>query len=109
LSPFFTADRAEDARPAGVAGLPNEHGGVLVETDVAAIGTSTLFRRTNDDSADDVTLLHTSARQRVLDGPDDDVADAGVPTARATEHADAKNLLRTRVVGDAQPRLLLDH
>src|SRR5213078_1723849 len=45
----------------------------------------------------------------VLDRPDDDVADAGVATAGATEHADAENLLGTRVVGDPKPGLLLDH
>src|SRR5690606_9148410 len=35
--------------------------------------------------------------------------DTGVATGRATENADAEDLLGTRVVGDAQSRLLLDH
>src|SRR6185312_8645008 len=39
----------------------------------------------------------------------DDVADAGVATPGAAEHPDAKDLLCTGVVGDLEPRLLLDH
>src|SRR5690606_15502634 len=58
---------------------------------------------------DDVTLLHVATGDRVLDGGDDRVADAGVATTRAAENTDAKDLLRTGVVGDLEPRLLLDH
>src|SRR5204863_9815227 len=65
--------------------------------------------RTNDNGPNDVTLLHTGAGQRVFHGADDDVADAGVTTAGAAEHPDAKDLLRTGVVGDPQAGLLLDH
>ena len=39
----------------------------------------------------------------------DDVADAGVAPTGAAEHADAQDLLGSGVVGDLQPRLLLDH
>src|SRR5207245_7571087 len=56
-----------------------------------------------------LALLHRRAGQSVLHRRDDDVADARVPTARAAEHPDAKDLLRARVVGDLEPRLLLDH
>src|SRR4029453_8839279 len=38
-----------------------------------------------------------------------DVADRGVAPPGAAEHADAEDLLGTRVVRDLQPRLLLDH
>src|SRR5690606_8480550 len=45
----------------------------------------------------------------VLDGRHDGVADAGVTATGATENTDAENLLGTRVVGDLQSRLLLNH
>src|SRR5699024_9606956 len=50
-----------------------------------------------------------AAGDRILDGGDDGVADAGVATSRAAEHTNAKDLLGARVVGDLESRLLLDH
>ena len=44
-----------------------------------------------------------------IPGGNDDVADAGVAPTGAAEHADAQDLLGTRVVGDLESRLLLDH
>src|SRR5262249_35315449 len=56
-----------------------------------------------------VALLHAGARNRVLDRGDDDIPDARVATAGATENADAQDLPGPRVVGDPQSRLLLNH
>src|SRR5246127_3722174 len=67
------------------------------------------FPGTYHDPLDDVALLDASPGQRVLDGRHDDVTDARVSPATAAEHADAQDLLGTRVVGDLEPRLLLDH
>src|SRR5215212_1198260 len=102
-------DRAEDARAARLAVLPQDDRGVLVELDVRAVGPAALLDGAHDDGLDDVALLHVAARDRVLDRADDDVADAGIATARAAEHPDAEDFLRTGVVGDLDPRLLLDH
>src|SRR5699024_1311291 len=96
----------------GATGVPvalEDDCGVLVELDVAAVGTPALLAGAHDDRLDDVTLLDVAARDGVLDGGDDDVTDAGVTTTRATENTDAQDLLGTGVVGDAQSRLLLDH
>src|SRR6478752_10591037 len=71
----LTADRAEDARAARLAVGLEDHRGVLVELDVGTIGTPTLLHRTDDDGLDDVALLDAAARDRVLDGGDDRVAD----------------------------------
>src|SRR3712207_4709841 len=103
------ADGAEDARPARVAAVADDHRGVLVEADVGAVGTTALLHGAHDDGLDHVTALHTGAGQRVLHRGDDDVTDARVASPRAAEHPDAENLLRTGVVGDTQSRLLLDH
>src|ERR1051325_5405850 len=82
----LAADRAEDAGTAGLVVVLDEHGGVLVEADVRAIRTATLLDGADDDGLDDVTLLHTCTGDRVLDGRDDDVADARVAATRTTEN-----------------------
>src|SRR2546421_10918082 len=109
LPPQLPPDRAEDTRTARVAALFDDHGGVLVELDVRAVGPPLLLGGTDDDRPDDVALLHAGARDGVLDGGHDDVADARVPPAGATEYPDAQDLPGSGVVGDAQSRLLLDH
>src|SRR6266702_7056633 len=109
LPPQLPPDRAEDTRTARVAALFDDHGGVLVELDVRAVGPPLLLGGTDDDRPDDVALLHAGARNGVLDGRHDDVADARVASAGATEYPDAQDLPGSGVVGDAQSRLLLDH
>src|SRR5690242_2693887 len=106
----LAAHGAEDAGTTGVAlGVLEDDGGVLVEPDVGTVRTTALLHGADDDGLDHVTLLHRATGDRVLDGGDDDVPDTGVAATGATENADAENLLGTRVVGDTQSRLLLDH
>src|SRR6185312_17053384 len=105
----FTADRPEDAGAARVAVGLDQHRGVLVELDVGTVRTTLLLDGANDDGLDHVALLHTGTGDCVLDGGDDDVADARVPAGRPTEHPDAQNLLGAGVVGDAETGLLLNH
>src|SRR5580765_213561 len=105
----LAAHRAEDAGAPGVTVALEDHCGVLVELDVAAIGTATFLRRAHDDRLDDVALLDVAAGDGVLHRGDDRVADTGIPSTRATENTDAQDLLGTGVVGDTQSRLLLDH
>src|SRR6266542_2614716 len=103
------ADRAEDTRATRLAVVLQDHRGVLVEADVGTVGTPALLHRTDDHGLHHVALLHAAAGDRVLDGGHDGVADTRVAPTGATENADAKDLLRARVVGDLQSRLLLDH
>src|SRR4051794_16831992 len=103
------ADGAEDARPAGVAAVADDDRGVLVEADVGTVRTTALLHRADDDGLDHVALLDPGSGQRVLHGADDDVADARVASPGTAEHPDAEDLLCSGVVGDSQPRLLLDH
>src|SRR6184192_2048197 len=109
LPPQLPADRPEDARTARVAALFDDDGGVLVELDVRAVGAPLLLGGADDDRPDDVALLHAGTRDGVLDGRHDDIADARVAPAGATEYPDAEDLPGSGVVGDAQSRLLLDH
>src|SRR5690606_33679664 len=53
--------------------------------------------------------LDRRARQGVLDGGHEDVADRGVPAAGATEDLDDEHLSGSGVVGHPEAALLLDH
>src|SRR4029453_3012860 len=68
-----------------------------------------LLSGSHDHCLDDLALLDVAARDGVLDRTDDDVADARIPATGSAEHPDAQDLLGTGVVGDLEPRLLLDH
>src|SRR6266545_2728733 len=103
LVPQLAAHRAEDARATRVLLLVDDDGSVLVEADVGAVGAALLLLGAH------VAFLDRAARDGVLHRRDDDVADGGVASPGAAEHADAQDLLGTRVVGDLESRLLLDH
>jgi hypothetical protein len=57
----------------------------------------------------DFALLDLAARDRLLDGDDDDIADAGVLAARAAQHLDALDSTGARIVGDLEIGTHLDH
>src|SRR4051794_37693187 len=99
----------EDARAARVVGLVDDHRGVLVEADVRAVVAAEGLLRAHDDRADDLALLDRALRRGLLDGRGDDVPDARVAALVAADDADAEDLSRTGVVGDAQACLVLDH
>src|SRR3954447_16123848 len=101
--------RAEDARPAGVVLGVDDHGRVLVEGDVGAVVAAELLLRAHDDRLDHLALLDRPLRVGLLDGGGDHVPHAGVAAAGAALHADAEDLARAGVVGDAQAGLVLDH
>src|ERR1019366_7241676 len=105
----FAADGPEDTGSARLQLVVDQHGGVLVETDVGAVGTTPLLLGANDDAADHVTLLHRGAGDGVLHRSDKDVTDRRVTAARTTQHADAEHFLRTGVVGHLETGFLLDH
>src|SRR3984957_10793398 len=105
----LAADGPEDAGPARLLLVIDENGGVLVEADVAAVGTPLLLLRPHDDALDDVALLDGSAGDGVLDRGHEHVTDAGVAPARPSEHADAEHLTCAGIVGDPEPGLLLNH
>src|SRR3954463_13646349 len=101
--------RAEDARPPRTAGGVDDHGGVLVESDVGAVLAPELLLRAHDHGRHDLALLHVAVRDRLLDRGDDRVADAGVAALRPATDADAQDLAGAGVVGHAKSCLRLDH
>src|SRR5919206_639529 len=105
----LAGDGPEDAGAARVVLRVDDHGGVLVEGDVRAVVAAELLLRAHDDRLDDVALLDRPLRVGLLDRRRDDVADAGVAPPRAALDADAEDLARAGVVGDLEPRLVLDH
>src|SRR5688572_22507564 len=58
LVPQLTADRPEDAGAPRLQLVVDQDGRVLVEADVAAVGTAPLLLGPHDDALDDVALLH---------------------------------------------------
>src|SRR5690606_20894384 len=98
-----------DAGPPRLLVLVDDHAGVLVETDIGAVGTAPLLAGADDDCLDDVAFLHRPARVRLFDGADDHIADAGIAAAGPAEHADAQHLAGAGVVGDLEAGFLLDH
>src|SRR5262249_33077748 len=109
LLPQPAADRAEDTGAARVSAVPDQDGRVLIETDVGAITPAALLARAHHHRLDHVTLAHGRPGKGVLHGGHDDIANARVSPAGAAEHADAQDLLGSGVVGDLEPRLLLNH
>src|SRR5215217_9791226 len=102
-------DWTEDAGASRLAVVPQDHCGVLIELDVRAVDAAMFLRGPYHYRLDDLALFNVAARDGVFDRSDDDVADARIPATGSAEHADAQDLLGTRVVGDLEPRLLLDH
>src|SRR3954452_24891364 len=92
--------RPEDARPARVVGLVDDHRGVLVEADVRAVVAAEGLLRAHDDRADDLALLDRALRRGLLDGRGDDVPHAGVAALVPADDADAEDLSGAGVVGD---------
>src|SRR6478609_668964 len=83
--------------------------GVLVEPDVAPVLAAGLLHGADDDRLGHVSLLHLPRRDRVLDGDDDLVAQAGIPALAAAEHADHERPPGAGIIRDLEDRFLLDH
>src|SRR5258708_18388839 len=101
--------RPEDAGAARVVLGIDEHRGVLVEADVAAIRALELLGGADHHGAYHVALLDLGVGLRHLDSADDDIAHRGVLAVAATEYADAQQLARAAVVGHLENGFLLDH
>src|SRR3972149_2025286 len=70
--------RAEDARPARLLVVVDEHHRVLIEADVGPVLAAALLDGAYHDGLGHVTLLHTGARDGVLDRDHNDVAQTSV-------------------------------
>ncbi len=64
--------------PRGAPFVVDQNGCVLVELDVAAVGTTNFLLHANDHAADDVALLHVGVRRGFFNAADDDVTQSRV-------------------------------
>src|SRR5471030_1917336 len=101
--------RSEDTRADRLALLVDEHRRVAVEADRAAVGAPDLLRRAHDDRLMHLALLDAAARDRLLDGDDDHIADRRRLAMRAAEHLDALDAPGAGIVRDVEIGLHLDH
>ena len=77
----------------------------MIDSLEAQLGTVLFNRSTRQVTVSDAGAAYYRRARKILD----DVADAGVAALRTTENLDAANLARTRVVGDVEDGLYLDH
>src|SRR6185295_1007011 len=105
----FADDRAEDTGADRLLVVVDEHGRVRIEADGRAVGAVDVLGGADDDGPVDVAFLDAAARRRLLDGDDDDVADAGEAPLRTAQHLDALDALGAAIVGDLKVGLHLDH
>jgi hypothetical protein len=101
--------RAEDAGADRLVVVVDQHRGVAVEPDRAAVFAAHFLGGADDDRLADVAFLDAAPRDRFLDRHHDDVAHGGVFPLGAAEHLDALDPSRARIVGDVQIGLHLDH
>src|SRR5215213_2247329 len=101
--------RTEDARRARLALIVDDHHGVLVEADVAAVLPPRLLHRAHDHRAGDFRLLHRTVRQRILDRDDHEIAEPGIAPPRAAKHADHERAFGARIVRHLDDGFLLNH
>src|SRR5581483_2367072 len=101
--------RSEDARADRLLLIIQQHRGVVVEADIAAVGAADLFMGAHDDRLRDIALLHLGVGDGFLDRHHDYVADRRVAATRAAEHLDTLDFAGAGIVGDAQDRSHLYH
>ena len=102
-------DRPEHARADRLVLVVDQHRGVAVEADVAAVAAALLLDGAHDDRLDDLPLLDRAVRRRFLHRRGDDVAEPRVAAGRAADRVDDGDLARAGVVGDVENRSHLDH
>ena len=95
--------------PRGGAVRVDQNGCVLIELDVAAVGTTNFLLHANDHAADDVALLHVGVRRGFFNAADDDIAQSRVTALRAAQDLDALHLASAGVIGHCEHGLHLNH
>src|SRR6266542_4418731 len=78
--------------------LVDQHGGVAVEPDVAAVAPALLFDGSDDHRFDDLPLLHRAFRRRFFHRRRDNVAQPRVAAGRSSDRIDDRDLARAGVV-----------
>src|SRR5215203_425434 len=105
----LTGHRTEHARANRLALVVDQHRGVAVEADVAAVLAPLLLGDAHHDRLHHLAFLDGAFRRRLFDVGRDDVAKVGVTARRSANRVDHGNPARPRVVGDVEDRSHLDH
>src|SRR5262245_60336797 len=100
LRPELAGHRAENSRADRLALGINQNRCVAVEADDRAIGTAHAFGGAHHHGLHHLALLDAAARDRLLDGDHDGVADRGVFALRPAEDLDALDTPRAGIIGD---------
>ena len=109
LGAQLTCYRAEDTGSAEFAVVLEEHAGVVVEADVAAVGAAHFFLCAHYHCFGDGAFLDVGTGDCVLDRYHDYVAHGSVAATGATEHVDAEHFFGTAVVGNVEAGFCLYH
>src|SRR5580704_11208180 len=109
LGPELARHRPKDAGSDRLGLIVDQHGGVRIEPDYRPVRAADVLGGAHHHRLHHVALLDATARDRLLDRDDDDVADRGVPTLRSAQNFDAHHAPRARIVGDAEIGLHLYH
>src|SRR3954462_16037731 len=109
LGAQLARDGSEDARADRLELVGEQHGRVRVETQQRAVGATYAALGAHHHRVVHLALLDLAARDRVLDGHLDHVADLGIAALRAAEHLDAHQGARAAVVSGIEHGLQLDH
>src|SRR6516225_434080 len=107
--PQLAGDRTENARADRLALMGDQHSGIAVEADRAAIGAADLLRRAHDDRTMHVALLNAATRDRLLNRNDNDVTNRCGLALGSAQYFDALDSARARVVSDVEVCLHLNH
>src|SRR5262245_26124076 len=105
----FAGNRTEHAGPDRLALIVDEHGGVPVEPDVAAVAAPLLLHRANDHGLHDLTFLHVGLGRRFLHRGGDHITQPRVAAGRTANRIDDGDLARAGVVGDVQDPEHMNH
>src|SRR5690606_2323294 len=86
-----------------------QHGGVVIELDEAAILAANAFFGAHHHRVHHLAFLHLAAGNCFLDGHLDDISDTGVTAMRTAQHLDAHDTASATVIRHVQIGLRLNH
>src|SRR5579863_1407029 len=100
----FAGHRSENARPYWLAGLIDEHCGVLVKADVGAVAAPVLLACAHHNRFYHRSLFRLPIRRGLFDARRDHVAQAGVQARRAAKRQNHLQLARAGLIGHVDHR-----
>src|SRR5438105_11224229 len=105
----FAGNRAKDTCASWVITGGNNHGSILVKTDMRTIRPRILLCHAHYHSIDDFTLFDLSVGRSLLHRGLDNVPYLRITLGRTAHYANTHNLFGTSIIGDLQACLWLYH